>query len=433
MIALAQDQLDFHQGEEMSMSLFRAVVLCVTILVSLAGCTLMSAKKDIEKIERISVISGEIYSPGVDTVVVACCRPVQEGYEIVQINILKGQGGYFFDVPEGSYSVFAFVDNNNNLKYDKGELLSTHDNLLPVQTRINLPARMVDVDLTQNNEVAQGLPVDFNSVDHVHRIDPGEIASLDDPRFSKEKAAMGLWEPYRYVHEVGFGLFWEEEWDSQKTPVIFVHGAGGSPREFRGISRYLDKERFQVGYFYYPSGLRLQGLSRFLNGSLRHLQQRYSPKSFVVVAHSMGGLIARKGIIDYTNGTERNDIPLFVSISTPWGGHPAAKLGVENSPVVIPSWRDMSPGSAFLNDLWSEALPDSVEYHLLFSFKGESSFVMGNNDGAVTIESQLDKRAQGEATRTYGHNSGHTEILYEGDTIRQIVGLMESINEPGLQ
>jgi pimeloyl-ACP methyl ester carboxylesterase len=414
------------------MGLFRAVVFCVTILVLLAGCTLMSAKKDIEKIERVSVVSGEIFSPGVDSVVVVCCRAVQEGYEAVQINILKGQGWYFFDVPEGSYSVFAFVDNNNNLKYDAGELLSTHDNLLPVQTRINMPARMVDVDLTKNKEVPQGLPVDFNRVEHIHRIDPGEIANLDDPRFSKEKAAMGLWEPYRYVHEVGFGLFWEEEWDSQKIPVIFVHGASGSPQEFRGISRYLDKERFQVGYFYYPSGLRLQGISRFLDSSLRHLRQRYSPKSFVVVAHSMGGLIARKGIISYSNGTERNDIPLFVSISTPWGGHQAAKLGVENSPVVIPSWRDMEPGSAFLKDLWAEDLPDSVDYHLLFSFKGDSSFVMDNNDGSVSIESQLDPRAQVAATRTYGHNSGHTEILFEGDTIRQVVELMEPIYEPGL-
>ena len=331
----------------MNVSLFSSVVFCVAILVLLAGCTLMSAKKDIEKIERVKVVSGEIFSPGVDTVVVACGRPVQESYEIVQVNILKGQGWYFFDVPEGSYSVFAFVDNNNNLKYDTGELLSTHNNLLPVQTRINMPARNVDVDLTQNVEVPQGLPSDFNNVRHIHRIDPGEIASLDDPRFSKGNAAMGLWEPYRYVHEVGFGLFWEEEWDSQKTPVIFVHGASGSPQEFRGISCYMNKERFQVGYFYYPSGLRLQGISRFLDSSLRHLRQRYSPDNFAVVAHSMGGLVARQGITNYIKGTERNDIPLFVSISTPWGGHPTAKPGLENSPVVIPSWRDMEPGSAF--------------------------------------------------------------------------------------
>lgn len=69
-------------------------------------------------------------------------------------------------------------------------------------------------------------------------------------------------------------------------------------------------------------------------------------------------------------------------------------------------------------------MPNSVDYHLLFSFKGDSSFVMGNNDGAVTIESQLDPRAQGEPTRTYGHNSGHTEILFEGGIIQQVVTLV---------
>ena len=49
---------------------------------------------------------------------------------------------------------------------------------------------------------------------------------------------------------------------------------------------------------------------------------------------------------------------------------------------------------------------------------------MGNNDGAVAIESQLDPRAQGEPTRTYGHNSGHTEILFEGGIIQQVVTLV---------
>ena len=92
----------------------------------------------------------------------------------------------------------------------------------------------------------------------------------------------------------------------------------------------------------------------------------------------------------------------------------------------------MDPGSAFLKDLWAEDLPDSVDFHLLFSFKGDSSFVMDNNDGSVSIESQLDPRAQVAATRIYGHNSGHTEILFEGDTIRQVVELMEPIYETGL-
>ena len=61
--------------------------------------------------------------------------------------------------------------------------------------------------------------------------------------------------------------------------------------------------------------------------------------------------------------------PLLVSISTPWGGHAAAKSGVEHAPVVVNVWNDMAPGSAYLASLYAQPLPASTRHHLHFTFR----------------------------------------------------------------
>ena len=77
---------------------------------------------------------------------------------------------------------------------------------------------------------------------------------------------------------------------------------------------------------------------------------------------------------------EHNYVRLLVTIATPFDGHEAAKAGVELSPVVLPSWRDMAAGSPFLLSL-RQALPPNTPHHLFFSFVG------GSIDWAVRTDS----------------------------------------------
>ena len=44
---------------------------------------------------------------------------------------------------------------------------------------------------------------------------------------------------------------------------------------------------------------------------------------------------------------------------------------------------------------------------------------MNNNDGTVELESELDYRAQREATAIFGLNEEHTEILKSRDLINE--------------
>ena len=104
-------------------------------------------------------------------------------------------------------------------------------------------------------------------------------------------------------------------------------------------------------------------------------------------------------------------IKLFVSISTPWDGHRAAEKGVKDAPSAIPSWHDMVPGSEFIQSVYERKLPSQIKFHLFFSFRGDCKMLMGNNDGAVELTSELDYRAQKEAQRIYGFDEDHVAIL----------------------
>jgi hypothetical protein len=88
---------------------------------------------------------------------------------------------------------------------------------------------------------------------------------------------------------------------------------------------------------------------------------------------------------------------------------------VNRAPVVAPSWYDVAPRSPFLRSLLEPELPPSISQDLLFSYAGRSRLVRGNNDGVVTLESQLEPRAQAQARKVRGFNESHSGILRSPD------------------
>jgi hypothetical protein len=101
---------------------------------------------------------------------------------------------------------------------------------------------------------------------------------------------------------------------------------------------------------------------------------------------------------------------LVMTINIPMNGMPAAASGVEHSPIVVPSWRDVAPGSQFLKDLqdweWPQVIPD----HLVVSYSdGESG------DGVVPLQSQSLLKLQAESTRMYIFNNSHVGTLNDSN------------------
>ncbi|HEX9051272.1 MAG TPA: alpha/beta fold hydrolase [Anaeromyxobacter sp.] len=253
----------------------------------------------------------------------------------------------------------------------------------------------------------------------------GDVATLNDARFSPDAGTLGLWDPALFLERWGMGVYFLQPYEPSKIPVLFVHGASGFPQQFAYLASLLDGTRFQPWVFHYPSGLRLQVVADALADRLEELRSARRIPAVVVVAHSAGGLVARMAVRDRGGGPP-GPVKLLVTLSTPWQGHDGASRAVGRSPVVVPAWIDLAPGSAFLQALGASRLPPGLAYQLFFGYRGGETLTMReNSDGSVTLRSVLDRRAQAEAVRVQGFHEDHASILRSAEVSRALGQLLD--------
>lgn len=242
-----------------------------------------------------------------------------------------------------------------------------------------------------------------------------DLVDLNDSRFSPENVRKGVWLPDTFQDRVAGGVYFLEGRDRERMPVLFIHGIYGSPRDFRSLIAGLDRRRWQPCVFYYASGARLQLVAEQLAHELQLLRSDDGFERIAVVAHSMGGLIARDVLINHSQGIV--EVPTLITISTPWSGHAGAAFGARFAPVTVPSWRDLARGSSYLESLFVDpagrrrVLPDDSRHYLIFSYGRRWTSLGASSDEVVTVASQLSRLAQGEAARVYGLNATHARIL----------------------
>lgn len=253
----------------------------------------------------------------------------------------------------------------------------------------------------------------------------GVITDLDDKIFAQENGSLGYWQPFSFIKKFGAGIYFLEAYDPDKIPVLFVHGANGTPVDWKTIIAKLDRQRYQPWFFYYPSGCRLNSIAETLNSLVRKLHLEYRFDTLHIISHSMGGLVSRAFIIKNMGEKQQNYIKKFISMSTPWGGVNTAALGVKKAPVVIPNWYDLAPDSEFLQYIYKDSLPQDVKFYLLFGVRGKYSMLMANNDDKVEIASEIDYRAQADATGFYGFNEDHQSILTSDRVIDLLFKLLD--------
>lgn len=251
----------------------------------------------------------------------------------------------------------------------------------------------------------------------------GTIADLDDGLFSEKNGKRGYWKPLEFHRQIGANIYFLEPYDPARVPILFVHGAAGSPRDWRYLAGHLDRSRYQAWFFYYPSGASVDSISHLLFWKLLNLQERHHPETIHLVAHSLGGLVVRSLLGQYQSRVP--GVKLFISISTPWGGEELASL----APPGLPNWNDMRPEGALLSSLFERKLPLGIDYYLFFGYKGGRSLVRPLNDGTVTLKSELEMSAQAEAQRVYGFDENHTSIL-RSPTVAAVLNDLLRASEP---
>lgn len=364
-----------------------------------------------------TVLAGRVVAqrPDARIVVAALHRP--DG-TIAHHVVLHGPGGYELIVPEGNYDVVAFEDANRNFAFDAEEASGRAS--APVRAAGSGTVMAVDIVLARN---APALPVGREFAPR-RDTQAGAIARLDDPIFDPAFGRKGYWEPMSFFREAGGNIHFLEPYDPARVPVLFIHGAGGSARDWHYFVDRLDRSRYQAWLFHYPSGASVESMAHLLYWKLFNLQVLHRFDRMHLTAHSMGGLVARRFLVDH--GTRFPQVNAFITLSTPWAGEALADLGVKHSPAVIPSWRDMQPDGPFMREIFERPLPAGVEHYLFFGHKGGGfNLVRPNNDGAVTLASQLRPDAQAQARRVMGFDEDHVGILNSPRVFAQCAAILD--------
>lgn len=340
-------------------------------------------------------------------------------------HIARAGTQYGLNLPDGPYDLLVLADQDQNGFFGREEMVGRRRIELSVEAQPEKVAENIDIELSEQQSADWVIDIPAPEIAHSQEslfFPKGSIRNLDDSLFDSDIAALGMYEPAAFLERAPT-MFYALEEDSYQVPVVFVHGIGGSVREFVPIIDRLDRQRYKPWFFYYPSGEDLDQLAEiFYNIFLSGNAVPTSTKPMIVVAHSMGGLVVREALNKYRGTNRENRLELLVTIASPFGGHPSAAKGEKHGLLVLPSWRDLNPEGIFVDRLFRKPLPLHVNHQLLYAYGNPEKLKLGeNSDGVVPLSSQLHPIAQRQSTRQFGFNSSHTDVLKDEGAIRHVI------------
>lgn len=399
------------------MKLFFKTLLLISSLLQQMSCSLLEIKSQSEQLAGVSFISGTMENVDTESPIYAVLlKKSSTSVEISAQILIDENNRYQFYALPGSYIVGAYIDNNKNGKREGNELYGLYSqNDSPYQIIKIAGDEQRDLEsfgitrllsLDEGNKSLTNLSKSLTNI--------GKVISLDDDIFLNKHSELGLWQPITFVNKIGGGLFMLQEFEPNKTPVVFVHGILGNPKEFEKMINALDRNKYQPWVLYYPSGLQLDLVSDYLQSSLNQLKQQYDFTDINLITHSMGGLMSRSFLMKHQKQAPDYGISLYMTINSPMYGMQSATSGVESSPIIIPSWRDIAINSDYIKRVHNWQIPNNTDYHLVFSYLPDEE-----GDGVVPISSQLSLSLQEEATQIYGFQAQHAQILADGDFIKR--------------
>ena len=241
-----------------------------------------------------------------------------------------------------------------------------------------------------------------------------------DARFAPAAVLQGMVLPLQFARDIGYGLYVDEPFVNDKPVIVLVHGMNDSPLRFQPLLKKLNRERYQVARFYYPTAMKIAANGEVLGRMLERVMQRAPETRFVIVAHSLGGLVSRSAIEYLQTQNKAAAVTDFFSIASPWGGHELAKLAVSRSPLIMPVWRDLADDGEFLQQMYARPLPKTLRFHLLYASAGGLKAFGEPNDGVLTVRCQLDERARRAAHQVIEIKAAHIPALQHADTANSI-------------
>jgi uncharacterized alpha/beta hydrolase family protein len=345
-----------------------------------------------------------------------------KNYKLIDFSThTTSNNSYKFNITQGIY--FLYACQNLEVLRDEKYAYEYFSDYIYVnkseQKQLNFKLNSTATKTTNDNDLISSNKEDpiFDKFDTILQ------TTITDKVFNRENSSLGLWSPKQFLQKVGGGIYLLDKYNKNKKVVLFVHGMKGTPIDFRSIINKLDKEKFLPIVYFYPTGINLNYAVDGLKYSIDKLKEKYNIKELIVVSHSMGGLVSRAFINNYKKVT----IEKFISISTPWNGQKYAQLGGNMAKKIAPSFGNMVPKSAFIENNQDINFSPNLKHYLLFGYKGKKSLILDNsNDGIISLSSQLYNKAQKKAFLVYGFNESHTSILKSKESIQFINDILNN-------
>ncbi|HDQ04655.1 MAG TPA: alpha/beta hydrolase [Deltaproteobacteria bacterium] len=413
--------------------IFFAFAFCLTAFV--AGCSYLSMSREDNTATRpnfyggernltynCAVIKGKVISPDVvkkPNLLIAYPLRSNEG-ELNDYILLNSTSPFMLYLSEGRYHLYTLTDFNNDGFYTQDEVSGVYGSLSsPREITLRKEGLIKDVEIyaSQNNSGKIVFPREI-SIDEKQARNQltysGQVSKIYDEKFSLQNGSAGWWNPTAFMKAFGARIYFMEEYDPKKIPVLFVHGAEGSPQNWVYFLMRLDRSRYQPWFFYYPSGIHLSLSSQLLYDELMELHARHGFKNMCIVAHSIGGLVTRSLLTTYKFDKQNNFIKVYVTLATPWSGFEMADASQKYQHKSLPSWMDIGAQSVFIRRTMNAKLPRNIRYYLFY----------GKND-MVCEGRALDERAVSDARQTFSFDCDHNSILSDRHLFRKFKDILQ--------
>jgi len=183
-------------------------------------------------------------------------------------------------------------------------------------------------------------------------------------------------------------LHWDASFDPQASTIVLVHGLESQPSDLERFQQACQASDIQCIVFDYPNDGPLLWSANRLREDLLKLERQHPDVKLAIVAHSMGGLVARAAL--EMPGEQPQSVRDLITLGTPHQGSAIARLGksghemlemiLQPSGVVLP-WRlladgrgeavvDLRPESQFLKQLNGYGRAEGINYHTVAGTKG---------------------------------------------------------------
>ena len=409
--------------------IIRQIAVCFTICLMvciLSSCAFITLKNDLNEMKKNSIIEGKITTTLNKSNAPYIISAFNSKNQIIKYKLIKHNSTYFVLSlpPKDIYKVSIFQDLDRNATYSPGEpadywinknsKILNHNNIIKNFSLSNKKIIPKPLQLNQNETIK------FNND---FKVTVGDVSNLKAEQFSPKYGNFGLWQPFAAFRKYGVGVYFTQKYDTNKTPVLFIYGMGGYAQSWLPLISRLDSNKFQPWVYQYPSGYPISASAKALNIIIKQIQDKYKFKDLIIVAHSMGGLVASQFIKKFRKENPKT-IKLFITVSTPWGGDKDAEWG-QKAPATIPCWNDIVPNSALIKSLSPSVFKD-IPYYLLFTYKGDRKPFRINNDTTISIASQLKLEFQLKAKKVIGFNDHHAKILSDSKAITIIESIIDS-------